>query len=98
MPKLTVIHNTNIPPGTKVTPCALMPKVLCCIEAGINKVFVGNKKVRTFRHAENALKKMTKINHSESVKATKILTKLNNPTISPKTAKEEENIGFDNVI
>lgn len=77
-PELKVIISGKVPKGERVTPAALMPKILCCIEGEHGQVFRGREVVKRFRHFENALKKTDKIRKRECGKATKALNAIAN--------------------
>lgn len=72
-PTLSVISGGKVPKGVQVTPAALMPKILCCIEGSRGTVFKGREVVKKFIHAENALKKTAKVYNKEFDNATKFL-------------------------
>lgn len=72
----SLIKNETIPKGAKVTPYAMMPKVLCCIEGQRGKVFINRTLVRHFFFYENALKKKDKLQFAEEKKAYKIFNRL----------------------
>lgn len=75
-PELKVIIGGEVPKGVRVTPAALMPKVLCCIEGKTGTVFKGGEVVKKFHHAENAMKKTNKVYKREFEKATNFLKKV----------------------
>lgn len=107
MVKLVVVKNEKIPPGEKVTPFSIMPKVMFCYDQGVYKVFVGRTQVRVFKQLANAQKKLDKINVKERKKADHILQTLGFPVITQRkpilklantVVEQEVRIGFDNVV
>lgn len=72
-PNLKVISGGKVPQGASVTPAALMPKVLCCIEGASGTVYRGGEVVKSFRLSENALIKFGKVKRREFTKATRFL-------------------------
>lgn len=99
MPELVLLAKCKIPAGSKVTEGAIMPKILCCIEKGEHRIYVGNNCVRKFKQLENAVKNYAKVLKREKIKAGKILIELENPKLSNRKPLIREGvIGFDNVI
>lgn len=98
---LTPVPDAVIPKGAKVTPCALMPKILCCIEGDKHHIYVNKENVRTFKYFDNAIKKMNRLNKAETTKAKRILESLGGPVISARktlSVTREVRIGFDDAI
>lgn len=70
--EFSIIINTGIPKGAKVTPYAMMPKTFCVIEGEKAKVYQNRTVVRRYLHFENGIKKKNKLIAAEEKKAYKI--------------------------
>lgn len=96
-----IIINTGVPDNAEVTPSVLQKCVLAVIKRDGGEVWVGRKKIREYKHSENALIKHTKVfaeERSKSRRIYKIIKGNKKLFIRAKKNFVEDQIGFDNVI